>query len=297
MGKRVSNKFKFSGLPISSYVGKTIVLATKHEKERAVSHAFRRHLGANIAVADVDTDRLGTFSGEVERKGNPVEVALKKAKLGIRASGLPLGLANEGSFGPYSAVPFANVDMEILAFVDKDLGIEIVEQTESFMTNLTFCTARVGDNIEEFLKRARFGSHALVVRPNDGDKFATIFKGIQKVSDLESAIEKCCALSPDGKAHLETDMRAHMNPTRMKVIRKLGYQMAKRLCRRCSDCSAPGWGLVDVEAGLPCSWCGLPTPLVFKEIYRCARCGHEEKKRRADGKESADAQHCPDCNP
>jgi hypothetical protein len=297
MGKQVARQL---GLPIptgSAYAGKTIILATKHGKERAISNAFRRHLGAEIEVADIDTDKLGTFSGEIEREGNPIEVALRKAKLGIRSTGLGRGLANEGSFGPHPAVPFSNVDLEVLAFVDEELEIEVIERIQSLKTNLAYCTPRAGEDIKAFLESMHFGSHALVVRPNDGDKYSTLFKGIQKVSDLENAIRKCAQLSPDGKAHVETDMRAHLNPTRMKVIRKLGYQMAKRLSTRCSECFAPGWGIVDVERGLPCAWCGAPTPLVWKEIYRCAACEHEEREKRADGKESAEAKNCPECNP
>jgi hypothetical protein len=50
-----------------------IVLTTKHEKERAIEPAFAEILDARIRSLDLDTDILGTFSGEVERKGNALE--------------------------------------------------------------------------------------------------------------------------------------------------------------------------------------------------------------------------------
>ena len=53
-----------------------------------------------VVAAEVDTDRLGTFTGEVERPGPPRETALMKARLGQRATGLPRALASEGVFGP-----------------------------------------------------------------------------------------------------------------------------------------------------------------------------------------------------
>ena len=53
-----------------------------------------------VVAAEVDTDRLGTFTGEVERPGPPRETALMKARLGQGATGLPCALASEGAFGP-----------------------------------------------------------------------------------------------------------------------------------------------------------------------------------------------------
>jgi hypothetical protein len=53
-----------------------------------------------VVAAEVDTDRLGTFTDEVERPGPPRETALMKARLGQRATGLPRALASEGRSGP-----------------------------------------------------------------------------------------------------------------------------------------------------------------------------------------------------
>lgn len=39
---------------------------------------------------------------------------------------------------------------------------------------------------------------------------------------LEDAFLKCCCLSDDGNALVETDMRAHMNPNRMEVMIEIG---------------------------------------------------------------------------
>jgi hypothetical protein len=289
MGKSINKK--------SPYAGKVAALTTLHEKDRGLSHPMRRIVGLEVSVVDWNTDKLGTFSGEKERIGSPLDVALKKAKTGIKISGIPLGIANEGSFGPHPAIPFVQSDFEILVFVDKENKLEVVETLQSLETNLSYCTPTKGENISDFLKKAKFGSHALVVHPNEGDKYSKIYKGIKKIDELEKVISICAALSPDGKAHVETDMRAHMNPTRMKVIRKLGYRMAKRLLSRCPKCFTPGWGFVDKEIGLPCEWCAVATNLVSKEIFGCSKCKHLEKRNRSDGKVSAERQYCPECNP
>lgn len=77
-------------------------LATKHSKERAIARPLRFALGLDIAATpDLDTDLLGTFSGEVPRVGTALEVCKRKARLGMAGTGLPFGLASEGSFGPH----------------------------------------------------------------------------------------------------------------------------------------------------------------------------------------------------
>lgn len=70
-------------------------------------------------------------------------------------------------------------------------------------------------------------------------------------------------------------MRAHFNPTRMKFIGKLGENLARRLLMLCPDCGTPGWGKVDIEIGLPCNLCELPTDEIKAEIFGCTKCHYK----------------------
>ena len=79
---------------------------------------------------------------------------------------------------------------------------------------------------------------------------------------------------PDGRAWLETDMRAHCNPTRMRSIRRLGVSLVRRLRTSCTECSSPGWGWLDTKPGLPCRDCCISTQLTLKEIWGCERAAH-----------------------
>jgi hypothetical protein len=80
---------------LQRYRDRRAVLATMHGKERAIGRPLRAGLGLEIVVpAALDTDRLGTFSGEVERVGSPWDVAIRKARFGMAATGLPFGIAN-----------------------------------------------------------------------------------------------------------------------------------------------------------------------------------------------------------
>ena len=89
-----------------AYCERTASLATKHAKERAIARPFRFALGLEVsAPPDLDTDTLGTFTGEVPREGTPLEVCERKARLGMKVTGRSLGLASEGSFGPHPVIP------------------------------------------------------------------------------------------------------------------------------------------------------------------------------------------------
>lgn len=285
------------GATVHPYRGREAVLTTKHGKGRAIAPPLLRQVGLELRVAEEDTDRLGTFTGEIPRLGTAYEVALRKARMGMAALGLPLGLANEGSFGPHPLTPFVARDHEILVFIDDELRIQVTEQVVSTETNFAHRDVRGVEDFGDFLQQVRFPSHGLIVRPRSGLQPGLLFKGIVDVRQLEDAVARCARASADGLAHVETDMRAHMNPTRQAVLRELAERMAHRLAGRCTRCGAPGWGLIDVVRGLPCELCGGETEWVREEIYGCSRCHLQETRPRSDGRAYADAGHCPRCNP
>ena len=72
-----------------------------------------------------------------------------------------------------------------------------------------------------------------------------LLKGLRSRLALNEAIEQCRAVDPEGRVWLETDMRAHCNPTRMRSIRPLGLSLVRRLRTPCPACGSPGWGFLD----------------------------------------------------
>jgi hypothetical protein len=281
-----------------SYDGRTAALATKHQKEIVLEPPLHAAVGLNVCVpADLDTDLLGTFTGEVSRPGSPLEVALRKARWGMERAGLPLGLASEGSFGPDPRLPFVASDFELLAFVDEELDIEVVERVLSSRTNFGAESGRTVEDVQEFLTRAQFPSHGFVVRPNSGLQPGFVFKGLTTIDALRDAFSRCTAVSTDGLAHIETDMRAHMNPTRCEVLREVAIKLGRRLAAHCPECQSPGWGLVDVVKGLPCERCHRATDLVRLEVLACPRCEYRTSAARSDGLTEASAGDCVWCNP
>lgn len=270
------------------HAGLTAALATQHGKDRVIAPAFAAVTGLAIRVpSGIDTDALGTFTGETPRPATMRHTARMKARLGMQATGLPLGIASEGSFGPHPFIPFLAAGRELMIFIDDRQGIEVVEEAVSERTNFAALDLVPGADVEGFLQRVGFPSHALVLRHGEH-----VTKGIDTLSQLESLLSSCT-----GSARLETDMRAHVNPTRMSEIGKLAVRLARRVATPCPACAAPGFGITRSEVGLPCEACGTPTLLAKHLVSGCASCGHETHLPRNDGRAVASPGECPECNP
>ena len=282
----------------SHYQGRIAALATKHAKERALAWPLARALGLSLRVpAGIDTDLLGTFTGEIPREGTPAEVVRRKARLGMEAAKLPIGIASEGSFGPHPMMPFMAAGYELLVFVDDDAGFIVSQEVVTIDTN--YARERCVNLVEaqKFADRVRFPSHALIVRPAGIADAALVRKGVSDAETLRLAVQHAIDASPDRAASIETDMRAHTNPTRMRVLRHLSARLARRLRTLCPECACPGFGRTGAEPGLTCRDCGAPTELSLREIHACQRCQAQRRYPRPDGSANADTFYCPFCNP
>jgi len=280
------------------FTGRRAVLATMHGKEQSIAPVFLATLNLIVVPAKgVDTDALGTFSGEIPRRGTMLETAVAKARLGMECTRLPFGLASEGSFGPHPLFPMIPAGFELLAFVDDERGTTIHESLVIDDTNFAHLVTAPKGPMAKFLDQVGFPSHGLIVRPNVGNTEAALAKGIVDLPVLTSAIAAAAVLSDDGCARVETDMRAHLNPTRMRSLTGLATRLADRLSICCPSCAAPGWGRVKVIRGLPCEMCDTPTEWVMFEVFGCAACTHQEERPRADGLTQTGAANCPACNP
>jgi hypothetical protein len=224
-------------------------------------------------------------------------VCRTKAELGMKAAGLTLGVASEGSFGPHPLVPLLAVGEEWMTFVDRDRDLVIVERQLVQRTNFSHRLVSPDHDLTEWLALIGFPRHGVIVRPHHPLVPGSAHKGIRDPALLASAIGLCCSGSADGLSLVETDMRAHMNPTRMWSIRALAFRLVRRIATPCPRCQAPGWGVVELLAGLPCRGCGCPTDLVRGEVHGCVACLHREERPRADGLRLADPGQCSFCNP
>ncbi|GAA3453496.1 DUF6671 family protein [Dactylosporangium matsuzakiense] len=281
----------------SAYLGAEVVFATRHGKERQVAGVFACLLGSVVtAPPDLDTDRFGTFTGDVARCLPPLETALAKARLGLAETGLRQALASEGSYGSLPGLGWPGHE-EILLFLDDARGWYIIEGHRGVAIPGVARTVAGLDELRPHLPALGWPGQALVVRPHATGAAASdpVVKGVTDLGELAAAIHRAGLRSPDGRATVEPDLRAMHNPTRRAVLRRLGRRMALRLATRCPACATPGYGRTGFEAGLPCADCGRPTELPRADVHTCPACRHTTTVPR--GERAASPGECPDCNP
>lgn len=277
------------------YVHKRIALTTKHDKLRLIKPAFDEYVGCELFEVNLDTDQLGTFTGEIERHTPPRETAIQKARLGMKETGLLLGIASEGSVGPDPLVPFIHSNIEHLVLVDDEKGIVISETHRSFDITAATITAAPGQNLTSFLEKADFPNHALIVRPNTQKK-SNCIKGVNNLEQLLEAIAISSKLSPNGFVVIESDLRAMHSPSRQKNIEEVAKLLANRVSQICPNCQMPGWGRVGYEKGLYCSECELENPdAIRQEKLGCVKCDHVELGNVFTS--VLDPAQCNFCNP
>lgn len=281
--------------------GRVGILATMHGKEQVIAPLFEQAFGMQIQVPnELDTDRFGTFTRDVKRTGDQLAAARLKAQAAMEISGCAIGLASEGSFGPHPVFPYLGCNREIVVLIDRQHDLEIVGQAISSQTNYSQQQVSSLEAAFAFAEKAGFPEHGLVVMANlgaDATPTSTSFirKGITTPAELTEAVEQ--ALAQADRVHLETDMRAMHNPSRMQVIAAATQDLIRKLQHPCPHCTLPGFDEIKRIPGLRCSWCGQPTSLTQAIVYGCKHCDFEQEVRFPDGTETAAPTYCSYCNP
>lgn len=215
--------------------GRPLLVATMHGKERVLgprlaSLGFRVYLAAGY-----DTDALGTFCGDIRRPGTAREAAVEKARRACAITGVRRAVASEGPYRPCQRQFPGARNVELLAFVDLDADFEYVE----VMTNVPtrFAMGRVPPDLTSDALRSvldligwpEVRAIVLATDPGQGVPPPPIFKGVGDEARLERALRACAAASPDGLVHVESDLRAHMNPSRMRSIARVADRLVAHL--------------------------------------------------------------------
>lgn len=279
---------------LSLFKSRKLLIASRHGKEQVIVPVIQPVTGIIPFIpVDFDSDAFGSFSGEIERQGGPLETLRKKCEAAMDQYGLDLAISSEGSFGPHPNYPFLTADEEWLMLKDRKNGLEIITREISFETN--YAEKKTGNfkEILEFAAGAGFPEHGLILKSGEGINTKT-FKGIQSQEQLR---EVYFELRDSGTIKSETDMRAMMNPTRMKVIQKAAIRLQEKLLSLCPSCGTPGFEILEAEAGLPCSDCGRPGKEIIRVHFGCKRCGQREERGNPEGKSYGEPAYCDYCNP
>lgn len=273
----------------------SIALLTQHGKESVIAPILESALGCKIIRVDgFDTDTLGTFTRDRPRPGSQIEAARRKARIGMERSGLSLGLASEGSFGPDPFSGLLTWNVELLVLIDDRVGLEVVGLAQGQAPD-GYHRSQDWQEIRAFAQRCGFPEQGLVLRPTHADD-PRIHKGMADWASLRASFETCRALAEDRKVFAETDLRAFANPRRMARIGEAAQDLLARLRSTCPACHLPGYWPTERQPGLPCSDCGLPTRVYRAEVWQCAGCRHRELIARTD-RRLAKPGDCAYCNP
>ncbi len=282
---------------MTRFEGHLAALATRHGKEQLLAPLLQAELGLHVeVVADVDTDRFGTFTRERPREGRALDAARAKAGAALEAHGrADFALASEGSFGPHPSMPFVAVGVELVLLAGRD-GHELTGTDLTLETTFAASCVSSPDEARAFATRAQFPSHGLIAmaapdgqpRPELG-----LHKGLVAQAEFEAVVE--AELRRHGKVWLESDLRAHLNPTRRRSIARAAQALVRAAKSPCPGCARPGWVVVERRAGLPCAECGTPTARARAEVLGCSACGRREE--RVLDAPLASPSECPACNP
>lgn len=276
------------------YCERPMLIATMHSKERAIGPVMEKALGVKPSQCEgFDTDQFGTFTGEVTRHGNALNTARKKCLEAMHLLGYDLAIASEGSFGPHPQIPFLAADEEILYFIDLKHQIELSVQHIDCETNFKQAEISDYDTLQRFALDIGFPEHGIIFRKDSFSK-TTIYKDCMDWRDLKTQFDRYH--KHYNTFFVETDMRAMRNPTRMKVIERAAEKLTQKILSLCPSCNHPGFSVQEVERGLPCMQCLLPTKTIKRLIYKCPSCGYHEHKLNSE-KSYEDPMYCDICNP
>jgi hypothetical protein len=277
------------------FEGRTLVIATRHGKEQVIAPLAEAALKVHCIVPhSLDTDILGTFSGEVARAEDALATARKKCLMAIEATGCDLAIASEGSFGPHPSLWFIPADHELLLLYDNKNQLSIQASVWSTHTNYSSTEVNSFEALSHFASSAGFPSHALILSASGADQ-AEMVKGINEPEQLRYHYQMLSRRF--GHVHVQTDMRAMYNPTRMEVIAQAMQQLIGKIQQCCTVCRAPGFDITEVKTGLPCTWCGQATASVLAFVYQCQCCGYQHEHIYPHGKTREDPGLCQHCNP
>ena len=280
---------------MSIFRNRTASLLTKHGKEQVISSVLDAELGCQVQQTDAyDTDLLGTFTQETPRYGSQLDAARKKAKIGMELLQLDLGMANEGAFvnDPYAGIISWNNELVVLIDQKNDLELTGFSGAPAQSDSGYFSH---WEELSKFADSALFPSHYLVIKPTD-EYHPQSRKAIKDLAALKDAFEWAKTLSSKGIVYAENDLRAFANPTRMENIRKATIDLAKKMKSLCPKCQTPGFWVKDIQRGLPCNACGLPTDQEIAKIWGCVKCDHQDTEGMKVLR-FADPSKCSHCNP
>ncbi|MDF2379691.1 MAG: hypothetical protein P1V18_05770 [Candidatus Gracilibacteria bacterium] len=278
------------------FLNRTALLATQHQKEKVIAPILESALGITVLVPkEINTDQFGTFTREKKRHGTAQEVVKKKALHALDTFGGDLSIASEGSFGNHPSIPFIISNQEIVTLIDKKHQLTISGVITTAKTNLWSQYISNTTELKTLIKKHDFPNHGLLLRYHPHLNFG-IHKDIKTSPEILHKASKMLSKPFIKKIYVETDMRAHRNPTRMKAIQLATESLLKNIKSLCPSCNLPGYIVKKTKGQKNCKECKTPTKIPLYNISICQHCNHKENTHIGIETE-VKAMYCNYCNP
>jgi len=266
-------------------------VVSKHGKIAQIAPALAA-AGWELAALELDTDVLGTFTGAVPRLLPPLETCREKALLGVSVADHEWFIASEGTITPWAAG--IHSDTEIVVLVHRTGVPLIVGRATSFditLQQLCITSESSDQEIITFCEKADLGTHHLIAYDNEH-----LLPSLGALRDVEDVLQACRHLrARSSVVMLQTDLRAHLCPSRQPVIESAANDLGIRVTTACPRCSQPGFGTSEPILGLPCEACGSPSKEPRGWHFECPWCSHHE--REVVPHNTAPSSLCMRCNP
>ena len=116
-----------------------VAVASMPGKARALKPSLGRMPGLRLFTPNgLDTDALGTFTGERPRSQSPRATVERKARLALEADGADSAVRTGGSFGPDPVLAVVPLHQEGITWVDAREGWCVLEGIATRATNFAY---------------------------------------------------------------------------------------------------------------------------------------------------------------
>ena len=174
----------------------------------------------------------------------------------------------------------------------KKYNLEICGNYRTGQTNIDSTYVQSVDEAITFAKKVGFPEHGIIIKKRN-----RIYKNITTEQELVATVGHLLSGFFTKKVLLETDMRAHKNPSRRIAIEQATLHLIQMMQSFCPRCGIPGFGVKEYSKTSKCSCCGFPTEFPTHEIYQCQSCAHSEIKPIDSQELFTDPMYCSRCNP
>lgn len=282
-------------IDIQYFVGKKVGIVSMHHKHEILQNELKQELKLiPFLVTNINTDEFGTFSGEIERKLSALDTLRLKCEAGkIRHPEIDLFLASEGSFGAHPDLFFSAANEELILI--KDFSLDKEYMASYFTSNTNYSNFKSNDisQVKQFIQQVGFPRHGILIK--DSTESNLWHKEITSWNELDLFLENCQKKA--SFIEVQTDMRAHRNPTRQESIKTCLNKLIASIKTTCPSCNSVYFNFEKTVPGLPCKACSMPTKTTLKHLYKCHFCSYEKEILHPRNLKYEDPQFCDFCNP